>query len=143
MKISDVLNKKDDNFSESEKRHLKREKLIYNITEDIILLMENEGICKKELAQRLGRSKSFVTQVLSGARNMTLRTLSDICHVLKIEPIVSLKRDGQHVGFSGKNCVNSTHKNVNVISIFSDVSQKNQSSKPEFKPVEFVQREQA
>ncbi len=128
MKISDVLNKSESRFAESDKRYAKREKLIYNITEDMLLLMEKDNISKKELAERLGKSKSYVTQVLSGARNMTLRTLSDICHVLKIDPVIALKRDGQLIGVSGNDCVNRVYKQGNVVLIKSSFTPDTQLS---------------
>lgn len=121
MKIDDVIYKRDENFSESEKRYIKREKLIYNITEDLLLHLENEKISKKELAYKLGRSKSFATQILGGARNMTLRTLSDICHVLGLEPVVTLKKKGFPVGASGVSHVDMRDCPT-VVSITSSVS---------------------
>lgn len=65
-----------------------RERLIYNVTEDILVLLEDKGISKTKLAKLIGTSKSNVTQLLSGDRNMTLATLSDICFALGVEPKV-------------------------------------------------------
>ncbi|MBI4572036.1 MAG: helix-turn-helix transcriptional regulator [candidate division NC10 bacterium] len=45
-------------------------------TEEILKLMEREGISKADLAKALGKSKAYITQALSGGRNMTLRTLA-------------------------------------------------------------------
>lgn len=80
-------------FSRAEDRALAREDLIYNVTEDLLVLMERQDVTRKELARRLGRSKSYVTQLLSGARNMTLGTLSDICFALDTTPRVTLLDD--------------------------------------------------
>lgn len=80
-------------FSRAEERAFAREDLIYNVTEDVLVVMEELGVSKKELARRLGRSRSFVTQLLDGARNMTLGTLSDICFALDITPRVILQGD--------------------------------------------------
>jgi transcriptional regulator with XRE-family HTH domain len=44
--------------------------------------MHREGINRKELAERLGSSRSHVTQLLSGERNFTLRTLAEIAFTL-------------------------------------------------------------
>jgi transcriptional regulator with XRE-family HTH domain len=81
---------KDKGFSRAEEKAYAREELVYNVTEDLLVLLEDLDISKKELARRLGKSKSYVTQVLSGARNMTLGTLSDICFVLGFKPEVKL-----------------------------------------------------
>ncbi|HED17439.1 MAG TPA: XRE family transcriptional regulator [Gammaproteobacteria bacterium] len=78
------------NFSNAEERAFVREELVYNVTEDILLTLEDLEVSKKELAHRLGKSRSYVTQVLSGARNMTLGSLSDICFALGVKPKVNI-----------------------------------------------------
>lgn len=77
-------------FSDREERQAAREDLVYNVTEDILVAMESGDISKQELARRLGKSKAYVSQVLSGNRNMTLGTLSDIAYVLELKPVVRL-----------------------------------------------------
>ena len=61
---------------------LAQEELILGVTETICELLENEKVSRKELADRLGKSKGFVSQLLNGGRNLTLRTVADILHVL-------------------------------------------------------------
>jgi transcriptional regulator with XRE-family HTH domain len=56
--------------------------LIMEVTETLCELLEKEKISRKELADRLGKSKGFVSQLLNGGRNLTLRTVADILHVL-------------------------------------------------------------
>ena len=63
-------------------RLLTQEELILEVTETLCELVEKEGISRKELADRLGKSKGFVSQLLNGGRNLTLRTVADILHVL-------------------------------------------------------------
>ena len=58
------------------------EHLILEVTEKIVELMQRENITKAELAKRLGRSKGFITRLLNGDRNFTVRTTADIFHVL-------------------------------------------------------------
>lgn len=100
-----------DKWAEESDRNQKisaRENLIIDITEDILIIMEDKGISKAELARTLGKSRSFVSQTLSGARNMTLRTLSDICFSLDIKPNLQLLSDedslvnGNHQTYSWK-----------------------------------------
>jgi DNA-binding Xre family transcriptional regulator len=57
--------------------------------------LEDLDISKQELARKLGKSKSHVTQLLSGARNMTLGTLSDICFALEITPKVIVDSESE------------------------------------------------
>lgn len=59
-----------------------QETLILDATETIVELLERTGVSRQELATRLGKSKGFISQLLSGERNMTLRTLADLAYVL-------------------------------------------------------------
>lgn len=90
--------------SELNKKISLREDLIIDVTEDLLIALEDKGISKAELAKKLNKSKSFVTQTLSGARNMTLRTLADFCYALELKPSISLK------DITTKHCINGEHK---------------------------------
>lgn len=59
-----------------------QEDLIMEVTETLCELLEKEKVSRKELADRLGKTKGFVSQLLNGGRNLTLRTVADILHVL-------------------------------------------------------------
>jgi len=59
-------------------RLFQEERLILAATELICEAMDEQGVTRKRLADMLGTSKSFVTQLLDGSRNMTLRTLADV-----------------------------------------------------------------
>lgn len=61
---------------------LAQETLILEATETIVALMREQGVTRLELARRLGKTKGFVSQVLAGDRNMTLRTLADLAYAL-------------------------------------------------------------
>lgn len=69
-------------FSKAEEKAFAREDLIYNLTEDLLIVMESKGITKNNLARQMNKSKSYISQVLNGSRNMTLKTLSDMCFEL-------------------------------------------------------------
>ena len=58
------------------------ERLILEVSELILEKMEQSDISHTELAGRLGKSKSHVSRLLRGDRNMTLRTLAEICYSL-------------------------------------------------------------
>jgi len=77
--------------SEDYKKLYAAEELTFNVTEDLLIQMEDMEVSKSELAEKLGRTKAYVSQLLSGSRNMTLRTLSDICYALKIKPSVNFE----------------------------------------------------
>lgn len=69
-------------FNDIDPKILQQEELLLEATELLSTVMEENQITKVELARRLGKTKAFVTQCLSGHQNMTLRTLADLFHVL-------------------------------------------------------------
>jgi transcriptional regulator with XRE-family HTH domain len=73
-----------DEYLEDEefRRLFAQEDLIMEVTETLCELLEKEKVSRKELAERLGKTKGFVSQLLNGGRNLTLRTVADILHVL-------------------------------------------------------------
>jgi antitoxin component HigA of HigAB toxin-antitoxin module len=60
---------------------LERERLILDATELVESLMGRQGVNRAELARRLHKSRSHVSQVLAGS-NMTLGTLAEMARVL-------------------------------------------------------------
>ncbi len=70
------------NEAENRKRDLARGAHLFGVTEDILVAMEDLGITRSELANRLGKSKARISQLLSGSSNMTIGTLSDIAFEL-------------------------------------------------------------
>ena len=76
-----------------QRRLLRQEELILAITEIISEIMQEDEVSRTELAGRLGRSKGFVTQILAGDRNLTLRTISDVFDALGYLPAVEALRD--------------------------------------------------
>ena len=59
-----------------------QEDLIEEAGELIARTMKERNITKSELARRIGVTKGYVTQLLAGSRNMTLRTFADLMHVM-------------------------------------------------------------
>lgn len=59
------------------------EQLILDLTERIVAVMKELDISRAELAKRLGVSKAFVTKLLNGNPNMTLRTMASIAKSLE------------------------------------------------------------
>jgi transcriptional regulator with XRE-family HTH domain len=75
-------NTKKHSAGEDFERLVAQESLILDVTEEICRALEATKINRQELARRLGKSKGFITQVLSGERNMTLRTAADLASAL-------------------------------------------------------------
>lgn len=70
---------------------LAQERLILTATELIEGVLQEQHVNRKELAKRLGSSKAHVSQLLSGERNMTLRTLAKIAHHLGHEVHIEIR----------------------------------------------------
>lgn len=82
---------KDEEF----RRLFAQEDLILEVTETLCELLEKEKISRKELADRLGKSKGFISQLLNGGRNLTLRTVADILHVLGYRASLTPFKEGK------------------------------------------------
>jgi len=63
-------------------RLYQQERAIQEVTDLICLLMAEQDVSRAELARRIGKTKGYVTQLLDGRTNMTIRTISDVCLAL-------------------------------------------------------------
>lgn len=63
-------------------RVLEQERLIVEVTETIAALLRERSMSRRELATRIGKTPAFVTKMLRGTNNFTLRTLSDVLFAL-------------------------------------------------------------
>lgn len=84
------------------RRLLRQEALIVEATEALAEALEASGINQSELARRLDKTKGYISQLLGGGRNLTLRTLADLADALeclvefRLQPqrqVVSMLRD--------------------------------------------------
>lgn len=66
----------------AESRHFVRDMAMLTVTAAIIQEMESQGVTRTQLAERVGCTKAFISQVLNGSRNMTLRTIADLAWAL-------------------------------------------------------------
>ena len=76
-------------------RLVRQEELILDVTERLTEALQEMGVTQAELARRLGRTPGFVSQVLGGGRNLTLRTIADITVALDLRPSFALSSDGE------------------------------------------------
>ena len=75
------------------KRLLRQEELIVDVQEEIALAMEKIGANNARLAEGLTKSRSFVTQILSSGRNLTLRTWADVATALGYHIVIFMIED--------------------------------------------------
>src|SRR5260370_9951309 len=71
------------------RRILEQERVIVDATELISRAMKFRSVKRSELAEKLGHSKAYITQILQGNQNLTLRTLTDVfyalnCHLVMV-----------------------------------------------------------
>lgn len=59
-------------------RLYQQERAILEVTELVCQLMDEQDVSRSELAKRLNRTKGYITQLLDGRANMTVRTISDV-----------------------------------------------------------------
>jgi transcriptional regulator with XRE-family HTH domain len=67
---------------ETFERELYAEELILDLTEQIVAAMKELGVNRTELAARMGVSKAFVTKLLRGNTNITLKTMASLARSL-------------------------------------------------------------
>jgi DNA-binding Xre family transcriptional regulator len=58
------------------------EELILDLTEQVVVAMKELGVNRTELAARMGVSKAFITKLLRGNTNITLRTMASLARSL-------------------------------------------------------------
>ena len=78
-------------------RLLRQEELILEVTEAIEEVLEAAEIPRVELARRMGKSRSLISQLLSGERNFTLRTLADVATALDLQVAVHFRKPASPV----------------------------------------------
>ncbi|MHB1000135.1 MAG: helix-turn-helix domain-containing protein [Armatimonadota bacterium] len=70
---------------------LELEEFIYRFTETLCEKMQEKNISRTELAARLGKSKPWVTKLLSGDQNMTFKTIVTVLKELGYRAEIELK----------------------------------------------------
>jgi transcriptional regulator with XRE-family HTH domain len=67
------------------RRLLAVERMVAEASDTIARLMAEQKVTKAELARKLNKSRAWVTQLLSGKANMTVRTLAEVVYALDAE----------------------------------------------------------
>jgi transcriptional regulator with XRE-family HTH domain len=52
--------------------------LIFEVTELMCAALDEQSITRAELAERMGKSKGRISQILNGETNLTLQTIADV-----------------------------------------------------------------
>ncbi|GBD99037.1 helix-turn-helix protein [bacterium BMS3Abin07] len=91
--FQDLLDKYKDDLE------FRMEVVILDFTEKIVRKMEEKDISRAELARRLNVSKAFVTKMLNGNPNLTIKTMMSVADALECD----LNLDIYPKGFKAKN----------------------------------------
>lgn len=75
--MSETLTEKLTKTKES-MRLYQQERAILDVTELVCQVMDEQGVSRSALAKRIGKTKGYITQLLDGRANMTVRTISDV-----------------------------------------------------------------
>ena len=65
------------------------ETLQNQIYREVVDFMEFEGLTRSQLAQKLGVSKGYITQILSGECNFSLKKLVELSLKMEVAPMVT------------------------------------------------------
>ena len=68
--------------SQPNMRRFQQERAILQATGEICLALESQDLTRAELAERLNKTAGWVTQLLDGKKNKTIRTVADVLAVL-------------------------------------------------------------
>lgn len=71
------------------RRLFQQEKLLLEAQATIVDAMEAAGVSRAELARRMDVTRGYITQVLNGRNNPTLRSFADFLTALDVEAILS------------------------------------------------------
>lgn len=75
-------------------RLVAEEDLILAVTDALTQALDDAHLTQAELAQRLGRTPGYVSQIFGGGRNLTLRTVANIARALSMRPTFMLTHEG-------------------------------------------------
>lgn len=122
-----------ENDKEAQKLY-EEEGFVLEVTEAICELMQKQSIKRVELANRLGVDKSYVTNLLDGSSNMTLKTIADVLFCLdsrariQIEPLREAIEDFSEVSDILVSSKSNDYKpyNLRVPQVKISRSEKNQ-----------------
>lgn len=94
-----------------------QEKLILDVTELIARQMETDKVNKTQLAALMGKGRSYITQLLDGTSNMTLRTIADVFTVLDTELITNTVSLAIEVNQASEYIMNDENKKTMSMSL--------------------------
>jgi transcriptional regulator with XRE-family HTH domain len=96
------------------RRIFEQERVLVDAAELVSTAMEFRGVNRSELANRLECSKAYITQVLRGSQNLTLKTLADVFYGLNCRLVLGAVTEA---GMLFNRPWNMTHETSNTVVI--------------------------
>ena len=82
--------------------------LMLDLNEAVSSGMQRRQLSRSDLAERLGTSRAYVTKLLDGQENMTLKTLVRVANALEMKIAVQLQERGRRMRLLTTIASNST-----------------------------------
>ena len=98
--------------------------LIMDVTEAFCEILETEGLTRQNLAEKMGRTRGFISQVLNGDRNMTLGTLAEMAYRLGYCPEFKLEKATEKSTLTGRFTVDIEEEEEDAWAGFADVAKE-------------------
>jgi transcriptional regulator with XRE-family HTH domain len=73
------------------RRLLREEEILSDVAAELAEALQRRGVTRTQFAGLLGRSKGYVSQILAGDRNLTLRTVADAADALDHEVKLTIR----------------------------------------------------
>jgi transcriptional regulator with XRE-family HTH domain len=71
------------------KKHLIKKQM--EIAAELFAILKEKGLTQRELARMVSKEESYISKILNGESNLTLKTISEIEVVLKMDILVTPK----------------------------------------------------
>lgn len=94
---------------------------------DILNVLKNKNISKTNLAERMGKSKQYISRILNETANFTIDTIAQLCCALDIDINIHLGQFKHSIKRKINYNINITLNHVNISdSNFSNISMNKQ-----------------
>lgn len=73
-----------------ESKEFLQEKLILKFSEKLYEVLQKKGLNHQDFAKKLNVSKAYISKIMNGKPNLTLKSIADIAFVLNLWPEIQL-----------------------------------------------------
>ncbi len=85
MDSTEKLRREIDRLEQGHDPHYELYGVLLDVTEGIVKRMIEQNVRRTDLAERLGTSRAYITKLLDGQENMTLKTLVRVANALEMK----------------------------------------------------------